>query len=105
MGLIQERTLPSSPSPLYSPHSKASGYMKGGLGQTSSRKQLIGGHAAVDNSRGMLQWMLSISFVTISIDHSLHLLLQADTPSPGKLMFSPPLSFFISPQCIHIKNI
>jgi hypothetical protein len=21
------------------------------------------------------------------------------------LMFSPPLSFFISPQCIHIKNI
>ena len=105
MGLIQERTLPSSPSPLYSPHSKASGYMKGGLGQTSSRKQLMGGHAAVDNSRGMLQWMQSISFVTISIDHSLHLLLQADTPSPGKLMFSPPLSFFISPQCIHIKNI
>ncbi|KAL9407431.1 hypothetical protein Peur_004403 [Populus x canadensis] len=83
MGLIQERTLPSSPSPLYSPHSKASGYMKGGLGQTSSRKQLMGGHAAVDNSRGMLQWMQSISFVTISIDHSLHLLLQADTPSPG----------------------
>ncbi|KAJ6961182.1 mediator of RNA polymerase II transcription subunit 13-like [Populus alba x Populus x berolinensis] len=83
MGLIQERTLPSSPSPLYSPHSKASGYMKGGLGQTSSRKQLMGGHAAVDNSRGMLQWMQSISFVTISIDHSLHLLLQADTPSSG----------------------
>ncbi|KAJ6307195.1 hypothetical protein OIU76_017060 [Salix suchowensis] len=83
MSLIQERTLPSSPSPLYSPHSKVSGYMKGGLGQTSSRKQLMGGHAAADNSRGMLQWMQSISFVTISMDHSLHLLLQADTPSPG----------------------
>ncbi|KAJ6714174.1 RAG1-ACTIVATING PROTEIN 1 [Salix viminalis] len=83
MSLIQERTLPSSPSPLYSPHSKVSGYMKGGLGQTSSRKQLMGGHAAADNSRGMLQWMQSISFVTISMDHSLHILLQADTPSPG----------------------
>ncbi|CAK7339089.1 unnamed protein product [Dovyalis caffra] len=83
MSLIQERTLPSSPSPLYSPHSKASGYMKGGLGQPSSRKQLMGGHATVDHSRGMLQWVQSISFVTISVDHSLHLLFQADTPSPG----------------------
>ncbi|KAJ6346584.1 hypothetical protein OIU76_003291 [Salix suchowensis] len=84
MNLIQERTLlPSSPSPLYSPLSKASGYLKGSLGQPSSRKQLTGGHTVVDNSRVMLQWVHSISFVTISVDHSLHLMFQADTPSPG----------------------
>lgn len=83
MSLMQERTLPSSPSPMYSPHSKGSGFMKGGLGQSSARKQLIGGHT-VDNSRGMLQWVQSISFVAISIDHSLHLVYQADSTSPGK---------------------
>ena len=105
MNLIQERTLPSSPSPLYSPLSKASGYLKGSLGQPSSRKQLTGGHTVVDNPRGMLQWVHSISFVTISVNHSLHLMFQADTPSPGKLMFCPSLSFFISPQGIHIQSI
>ncbi|XP_012067059.1 mediator of RNA polymerase II transcription subunit 13 isoform X2 [Jatropha curcas] len=83
MSLMQERTLPSSPSPLYSPHSKGSGFMKGGLGQSSGRKQLIGGHTVVDNSRGMLQWVQSISFVAISIDHSLHLVFQADSQSPA----------------------
>ncbi|KAF2310543.1 hypothetical protein GH714_014053 [Hevea brasiliensis] len=83
MSLMQERTLPSSPSPMYSPHSKGSGFMKGGLGQSSARKQLIGGHTVVDSSRGMLQWVQSISFVAISIDHSLHLVFQADSPSPG----------------------
>jgi len=105
MSLIQERTLPSSPSLLYSPLLKASGYMKGGLGQPSSRKQLMGGHTVVDNSRGMLQWVQSITFVTISVDHSLHLMFQADMPSPGKMIFFPSLSFFISPQCIHIQSI
>ncbi|XP_048235321.1 mediator of RNA polymerase II transcription subunit 13 isoform X2 [Ricinus communis] len=83
MSLMQERNLPSSPSPLYSSHSKGSGFMKGGLGQSSGRKQLIGGHTVVDNSRGMLQWVQSISFATISIDHSLNLVFQADSPSPG----------------------
>ncbi|KAL7232398.1 hypothetical protein ACSBR2_010424 [Camellia fascicularis] len=83
MSLIQERTLPSSPSPLYSPHSKASGYMKGGLGQPSGRKQLMGGHPVIDQTRGLLQWVQSISFVSISIDHSLHLIFQADSTSPG----------------------
>lgn len=72
-----ERSLPSSPSPLYSPHGKSSGFMKGGLGQPSGRKQLVG-PAAVDGTRGSLQWVQSISFVSISIDHSLHLVSQAD---------------------------
>lgn len=85
MSLIQERAMPSSPSPLYSPHSKSSGFMKGSLGQPAARKQLIGGHTIVENSRGLLQWVQSISFVAISIDHSLHLVHQADSPSPGEL--------------------
>ncbi|PKI35350.1 hypothetical protein CRG98_044264 [Punica granatum] len=83
MSLIQERGLPSSPSPLYSPHSKTSGYMKGSLGQQTARKQLMGGQAAADGARGLLQWVQSISFVTISVDHSLHLVLQADSTSSG----------------------
>ncbi|KAK6159438.1 hypothetical protein DH2020_006752 [Rehmannia glutinosa] len=83
MNLMQERGLPSSASPLYSSHSKASAYMKGGMGQPSSRKQLMGGHAALDNSKGLLQWVQSISFVSISIDHSLQLVFQADSTSPG----------------------
>ncbi|KAL2460171.1 Mediator of RNA polymerase II transcription subunit 13 [Abeliophyllum distichum] len=40
---MQERTLPSSASPLYSAHSKTSVFGKGGIGQPSSRKQLVGG--------------------------------------------------------------
>jgi mediator of RNA polymerase II transcription subunit 13 len=82
MSLIQERNLPSSPS-LYSPHTKASGFIKGGLGQPAARKQLMGGHTVVDASRGLLQWVQSISFVAISIDHSLNLVFQADSSSPG----------------------
>ncbi|XP_059309442.1 mediator of RNA polymerase II transcription subunit 13 isoform X3 [Lycium ferocissimum] len=83
IGLIQERALPSSPSPLYSTHSKASSFMKGGLGQPSTRKQLIGGQGIADNSRGLLQWVQSISFVSLSIDHSLQLMFQADSMSHG----------------------
>nr|GLL32579.1 mediator of RNA polymerase II transcription subunit 13 isoform X1 [Ipomoea trifida] len=83
MNLIQERTLPSSPSPLYSPHSKASAFIKGGLVQPNARQQLIGGHAIVDNSRGLLQWVQSISFVSVSIDHSLQLVVQAESASQG----------------------
>ncbi|KAK4266691.1 hypothetical protein QN277_027573 [Acacia crassicarpa] len=83
MSLIPERTLPSSPSPLYSPHAKPSGFMKGSLGQPAARKQLMGGHSMVDNSRGLLSWAQSISFVSVSIDHSLQLVLPADSSSPG----------------------
>lgn len=87
MSLIQERTLPSSPSPLYSSHTKAS-FMKGGLGQPIARKQLLSGQTLVDNSWGLLQWVQSISFVSVSVDHSLHLVLQADSPSSGELSFA-----------------
>ena len=73
-----ERNLPSYPNPLYSSHSKSSGFMKGGLGQSSSRKQLIGPPPGVDGSIGPLEWVQSISFVTVSVDHSLHLVSQAD---------------------------
>ncbi|XP_023529870.1 mediator of RNA polymerase II transcription subunit 13 [Cucurbita pepo subsp. pepo] len=83
MSLIHDRNLPSSPNPLYSPHSKSTGFMKASIGQPTIRKQLMGGHAVVDNSRGMIQWVHSISFVAISMEHSLQLLLQADSPSPG----------------------
>lgn len=76
MSLLQERTLTSSPSPLYSPHSKSSAFMKSGMGQSSGRKQLMGG---VDNSRGLLQWVQSITFVSVSVDHSLQLVFQADS--------------------------
>lgn len=83
--MIQERNLPSSPSPsLYSPHSKSS-FNKGGMGQPNSKKQLLVGQTGPDNSRGSLQLIQSISLVGVSIDHSLHLILQADTSSTGKL--------------------
>ncbi|CAA0807588.1 Mediator of RNA polymerase II transcription subunit 13 [Striga hermonthica] len=82
MNMMQERVIPSSPSPIYSSHSKgSSGFMKGG--QTSSRKQIMSGHSAVDNSKGLLHWVQSISFVCVSIDHSLQLVYQADSNSPG----------------------
>lgn len=77
MSLLQERTLTSSPSPLYSPHSKSSAFMKSGIGQSSGRKQLIMG--GVDNSRGLLQWVQSITFVSVSVDRSLQLMFQADS--------------------------
>ncbi|CAH9118823.1 unnamed protein product [Cuscuta epithymum] len=84
MNLIQERSLASSPSPsLYSSHSKASSFIKGGLGQPNARQQMIGGHPLVDNSRCLLQWVQSISFVSVSIDHSLQLVLQADSACQG----------------------
>ncbi|PIN09282.1 hypothetical protein CDL12_18149 [Handroanthus impetiginosus] len=82
ISLMQERALPSSPNP-FSPHSKSSAFMKGGIGQPSSRKQLMGGHAVLDNSKGLLHWVQSISFVSVSIDHSLQLVYQADLTSPG----------------------
>ncbi|PON98052.1 Mediator complex, subunit Med [Trema orientale] len=84
MSLIQDRNLPSSPSPLYSsPHSKTSGFMKGGLGQPAARKHIMSGHTVIDSSKGLLQWVQSITFAAISVDHSLHLVSQADSSSPG----------------------
>lgn len=83
MSLMQERSIPSSQSPMYTSHSKTSAFIKGGLGQPSSRKQLMGGHAVLDNSKGLLQWVQSISFVSVSIDHSLQLVYQADSMSSG----------------------
>lgn len=74
MSLIPDRNVPSSPSPLYSSHPKSSGFMKGGLGQAATRKHIMGG--------GLLQWVQSITFIALSVDHSLHLL-QADSSSPG----------------------
>ncbi|GAB2276919.1 hypothetical protein Dimus_011628 [Dionaea muscipula] len=71
-----ERSLPSSPNPLYSPRTKSSGYIKGGLGQ--SNRKLLMGPAVADGSRGFLQWVQSISFVTVSLDHSLQLVSQSD---------------------------
>ncbi|KAL8139747.1 hypothetical protein V2J09_005768, partial [Rumex salicifolius] len=72
-----ERSLPNSPSPLYSSHTKSSGYTRG---QPSVR--LLGG-PQVDSSRGLLQWVQSISFVSVSVDHSLHFVLPEETPSGG----------------------
>jgi len=84
MSLIPERTLPSSPSPLYSPHPKPTGFIKGNLGQSAGRKQMMGGHSTVDNSRGLLHWAQSISFVAVSMDHTLQPVLPADSSSPGE---------------------
>ncbi|XP_010257656.1 PREDICTED: mediator of RNA polymerase II transcription subunit 13 [Nelumbo nucifera] len=84
MGLIQERALPSSPSPsLYSPHTKSSGFIKGGIVQNSTRKQLMGGQTTVDSSRGLFQWVQSISLIGVCVDHSLQLAFQPDAPFPG----------------------
>ncbi|WOL08835.1 mediator of RNA polymerase II transcription subunit 13 isoform X1 [Canna indica] len=81
--MIQERNLPTSPNPsLYSPHSKSS-FNKSGMGQPNSKKQLLVGQTGPDSSRGSLQFVQSISLVGVSIDHSLHLILQADTSLSG----------------------
>ncbi|KAL5731464.1 hypothetical protein ACHQM5_004188 [Ranunculus cassubicifolius] len=80
MSLIQDRTLPSSPSPsMYNSQTKSSGFVKGGLGQQSNSRKQLGGQTSIDNSRGFFQWIQSISLIGVSIDHSLHLLLQGDS--------------------------
>lgn len=82
--------MPSSPNPsLYSPHPKSS-FMKGSLGQTNSRKQLLTGQSTMDSSRGLFQWVQSISLIGVAIDHTLHLLFPADMLSQGKsFLFFP----------------
>lgn len=83
LGLIQDRNLLSAPSPsLYSPHSKSS-FIKGGLTQAGTKKQLLAGQTGVDSTRGLLHLVQSISLIGVSIDHSLHLILQADMSSSG----------------------
>ncbi|KAJ6828113.1 mediator of RNA polymerase II transcription subunit 13 [Iris pallida] len=83
MGLIQERNLPSSPSSsLYSPRAKSS-FVKGVLGQTNTKNKLLAGQTGPDNSRGLLQFVQSISLVGVSIDHSMHLILPADSSAGG----------------------
>ncbi|XP_071701408.1 mediator of RNA polymerase II transcription subunit 13 isoform X2 [Rutidosis leptorrhynchoides] len=72
MSMHQERNLPN--------HTKSSTFMKGG---PAGRKQLSsGGHIPMDNSKGLLQWVQSITFVSVSVDHSVQLVYQADS-SPG----------------------
>lgn len=83
LGLIQERAMPSSPSPLYNPHAKSS-FIKGSLGQTNTKKQILSGHTALDSSRGLLQLARSISLVSVSIDHTLHLIFPSDLSSSSK---------------------
>lgn len=83
MGLIQDRNMPSSPSPLYSPHSKSS-FTKG---QSGNKKQILVEQTGMDSSRGSLHLVRSISLVAVSQDHSLHLACQADIlarPTPGE---------------------
>uniref|UniRef100_A0A1D1ZKE6 Mediator of RNA polymerase II transcription subunit 13 n=1 Tax=Anthurium amnicola TaxID=1678845 RepID=A0A1D1ZKE6_9ARAE len=95
LGSIQERTCPSSPSPLYSPHAK-SNYMKSSLIQANNKKQHSAGPAAVDCSRGLFQFVLSISLVGVSIDHSLLLMQPADALSGGTQTSSnSPLSGYL----------
>ncbi|XP_042959742.1 mediator of RNA polymerase II transcription subunit 13-like isoform X2 [Carya illinoinensis] len=65
------------------PYAKASGFIKGDLGKPAARKKPMGGQTLVDCSRGLLKWVQSISFVAISVDHSLNLVSQADSSSPG----------------------
>ncbi|XP_066383440.1 mediator of RNA polymerase II transcription subunit 13-like isoform X1 [Miscanthus floridulus] len=77
MALIQDRNMPSSPNPLYSPHSKSS-FMKGALGQSGNKKQILVEQTGMDTSRGSLHLVRSISLVAVSQDHSLHLTCQAD---------------------------
>ncbi|KAF7004086.1 hypothetical protein CFC21_019335 [Triticum aestivum] len=74
MGLIQDRNMPSSPSTLYSPHSKSS-FTKG---QSGNKKQILVEQSGMDSSRGSLHLVRSISLVAVSQDSSLHLACQAD---------------------------
>ncbi|KAL1192992.1 Mediator of RNA polymerase II transcription subunit 13 [Cardamine amara subsp. amara] len=81
LSLIQERT--SSASTLYSSHSKPSTFVKGAMGQFAGRKQIMGGQTISGTPRGLFQWVHSISFTCISLDHSLHFVLPAELVSPG----------------------
>uniref|UniRef100_A0A0D3CQZ7 Mediator of RNA polymerase II transcription subunit 13 n=1 Tax=Brassica oleracea var. oleracea TaxID=109376 RepID=A0A0D3CQZ7_BRAOL len=81
LSLIQERA--SSTSTLYGAHSKPSTFVKGGMGHSGGRKQTMGGQTISGTPRGLFQWVHSISFASISLDHSLHFVLPAELVSPG----------------------
>ncbi|CAH8306210.1 unnamed protein product [Eruca vesicaria subsp. sativa] len=81
LSLIQERA--SSTSTLYGSHSKPSTFVKGGIGHSAGRKQAMGGQTISGTPRGLFQWVHSISFASISLDHSLHFVLPAELVSPG----------------------
>ncbi|KAL0796493.1 hypothetical protein Bca101_067870 [Brassica carinata] len=81
LSLIQERA--SSTSTLYGSHSKPSSFVKGGMGQSGGRKQTMSGQTISGTPRGLFQWVHSISFASISLDHSLHFVLPAELVSPG----------------------
>ncbi|RID62473.1 hypothetical protein BRARA_E01544, partial [Brassica rapa] len=81
LSLIQERA--SSTSTLYGSHSKPSTFVKGGMGHSAGRKQTMGGQTISGTPRGLFQWVHSISFASISLDHSLHFVLPAELVSPG----------------------
>ncbi|WZY96713.1 hypothetical protein YC2023_069042 [Brassica napus] len=81
LSLIQERA--SSTSTLYGSHSKPSTFVKGGMGHSAGRKQTMGGQTISGTPSGLFQWVHSISFASISLDHSLHFVLPAELVSPG----------------------
>ncbi|KAJ0242394.1 Mediator of RNA polymerase II transcription subunit 13 [Hirschfeldia incana] len=81
LSLIQERA--SSTSTLYSSHSKPSTFVKGSMGHSAGRKQTLGGQTVSGTPRGLFQWVHSISFASISLDHSLHFVLPAELVSLG----------------------
>ncbi|XP_010534871.1 PREDICTED: mediator of RNA polymerase II transcription subunit 13-like [Tarenaya hassleriana] len=83
LSLIQERSLPSSTSNLYTSHAKPSTFVKGGIGQAAGRNQIMGTQTVADTPRGLLQCVHSISFASISLDHSLHFVYPAESVSPG----------------------
>ncbi|ERN20081.1 mediator of RNA polymerase II transcription subunit 13 [Amborella trichopoda] len=75
ISLMQDRAMPSQPNPsLYGSHSKSSSFLKGGLTQTNTRKQMLPGQLVGDAPRGVFQWVQSISFVAVSVDHTLQLI-------------------------------
>lgn len=54
------------------------------MGQFAGRKQIMGGQTISGTPRGLFQWVHSISFASISLDHSLHFVLPAELVSPGQ---------------------
>lgn len=73
------------------------------MGQTAGRKQILGGQTISGTPRGLFQWVHSISFASISLDHSLHFVLPAELVSAGQfsdLFFIVPLYSLIYMSCV-----
>ncbi|CAN8287998.1 unnamed protein product [Cochlearia groenlandica] len=99
LSLIQERT--SSTSSLYSSHVKPSTFVKGSMGQSSGRKQMLSGQAISGSPRGLFQWVHSITFASVSLDHSLHFVLPAELVSPGQFLIAFSIFLLVSLMCIY----